>query len=63
MADNVITMRRNGTTFTVVVKSADNAKLSFEDLMRKIITEAAVSLDPAADEDDLGIGFSDEEGG
>lgn len=59
MADNTITMRKNGTTFTVVVKSAEKAKLTFEELMRKLIEQEAVSLENT---EVVGIGSADEEG-
>ena len=62
MADNAITMRKNGTTFTVVVKSAEKAKLTFEELMRKLIEEEAVSLESIENTEAVGIGSSDEEG-
>ena len=62
MADNAITMRKNGTTFTVVVKSAEKAKLTFEELMRKLIEEEAVSLESLENTEVVGIGSADEEG-
>ena len=62
MADNAITMRKNGTTFTVVVKSAEKAKLTFEELMRKLIEEEAVSLESIENTEAVEIGSADEEG-
>ena len=62
MADNAITMRKNGTTFTVVVKSAEKAKLTFEELMRKLIEEDAISLETLENTAIVGIGSADEEG-
>ena len=62
MADNAITRRKNGTTFTVVVKSAEKAKLTFEELMRKIIEEEAISLETLENTAIVGIGSADEEG-
>ena len=62
MADNAITMRKNGTTFTVVVKSAEKAKLTFEELMRKLIEQEAVSLESLENTGVVGIGSADEEG-
>lgn len=59
--DNVITMKKNGTTFTVVLRSAESAKLSFEDLMKKMITDDAVQLEPIENAELIGIGDADEE--
>ena len=44
--ENTMTVTKNGTTFTVVMKSAENAQKSFEDLMRDMITREAVTLPP-----------------
>lgn len=44
--ENTMTVTKNGTTFTVVMKSAENAQKSFEDLMRDMITREAVALPP-----------------
>ena len=62
MADNAITMRKNGTTFTVVVKSAEKAKLTFEELMRKLIEEEAISLENLEYTEVVGMGCADEVG-
>ena len=59
--DNVITMKKNGTTFTVVLRAAESAKLSFEDLMKKMITDDAVQLEPIENAELIGIGDADEE--
>jgi len=45
MDENIITMKKNGTTFTVVVKSADKAHLTLDELMRKLIEKEAISLE------------------
>lgn len=59
--ENVVTMKKNGTTFTVVLRSAEHAKLSFEDVMKRMIERSALELDPAADDTDFGMGCDDEE--
>lgn len=37
--EHIITMRKNGTTFTVVLKAADGAKMAFEEIIKKRIEE------------------------
>ena len=48
--DNAITVTKNGTTFTVVLKSSENAGKSFEDVMKDMITREAVRLPPDEDQ-------------
>lgn len=43
--EHIITMRKNGTTYKVVLKAADGAKMAFEEMMKKKIEESAVQLD------------------
>ena len=59
--ENVLTIKSNGTTFTVVLRSAETAKLTFEEVMRRMIENEAASLDMAAGDEDLGIGCDSEE--
>lgn len=42
--EHVITVKRNGTRFTVVLKAADEAKMDFEELMRKLISDDTVTM-------------------
>lgn len=41
----VITSKKNGTTFTVVLKASENASQGFEDLMKKVIEKEAIMQD------------------
>ena len=41
----VITSKKNGTTFTIVLKSSENASQHFEDLMKEMIGKEAILLD------------------
>ena len=41
----VITSKKNGTTFTIVLKSSESASQSFENLMRDVIEKEAILLD------------------
>jgi len=41
----LITSKKNGTTFTIVLKASENASHGFEDLMKKVIEKEAVLLD------------------
>lgn len=41
----VITSKKNGTTFTVVLKTSENASQHFEDLMKEVIEKEAILLD------------------
>jgi hypothetical protein len=41
----VITSKKNGTTFTIVLKSSENASRHFEDLMKEVIEKEAILLD------------------
>ena len=41
----VITSKKNGTTFTVVLKSSENISQHFEDLMKEMIEKEAILLD------------------
>jgi len=42
--EHVITVRRNGTTFTVVLKAADGAKMAFEEMMKTKIEKEAIEI-------------------
>ena len=54
----VITSKKNGTTFTVVLKSSENASQNFEDLMKEVIEKEAILLDLCGFEGSLaGQGF------
>ena len=37
--------KKNGTTFTVVLKASENASQGFEDLMKKVIEKEAIIQD------------------
>ena len=42
--EHIITMRKNGTTYKVVLKAADGAKMAFEEMVKTKIEEEAIGI-------------------